>query len=268
MFTKRFAVVVAIREARRRHGVAQRMSVGVLAVTLASTSMAPVLAQGVDQRPHGTQHHQAQVNSALARGKGKTVTKTFANTNAIIIPKTGSTDNFGPANPYPSTIRVGGPKNSRITDVNLTLQDFGHTFSRDVDVLLVAPGGRNAVVMGDVGGIVGAEGDVKNLTLTLDDEAAALLPGEAKLTSGTFRPRDQFGLDDADDINSPDLTSFPAPAPTPSGKNALSIFDGSDPNGEWRLFVVDDSRIDTGALAGGWSLEMTTKHKRARHKKH
>ena len=36
------------------------------------------------------------------------------------------------------------------------------------------------------------------------------------------------------------------------------LVSGADANGEWRLFVVDDASIDSGSIAGGWSLEITT----------
>ena len=36
------------------------------------------------------------------------------------------------------------------------------------------------------------------------------------------------------------------------------MFDGTDPNGTWQLFVVDDEQGDKGAITGGWSLHITT----------
>ena len=36
----------------------------------------------------------------------------------------------------------------------------------------------------------------------------------------------------------------------------LSSFDGKDPNGTWKLFVIDDTPGGEGAFAGGWSLEL------------
>ncbi len=38
----------------------------------------------------------------------------------------------------------------------------------------------------------------------------------------------------------------------------LSGFDGKDPNGTWKLYVIDDTRFAVGTLAGGWSLEIDT----------
>ena len=52
--------------------------------------------------------------------------------------------------------------------------------------------------------------------------------------------------------------TFPSPANTlPTDGSALSVFDGTDPNGTWNLFVVDDVARTRGQFAGGWSLEIT-----------
>jgi hypothetical protein len=108
--------------------------------------------------------------------------------------------------------------------------------------------------MSDVG-IFEEPSPADNITLTLDDEAAAPLPIDTPLTSGNFRSRDAFGESDT-------IVDFPIPAPAPSGSDALATFDGLDPNGEWRLFVLDDTGGDQGNLAEGWSLAITAKVKK------
>ena len=110
--------------------------------------------------------------------------------------------------------------------------------------------------MSDAGDPPGDEA-VTGITLTLDDEAATFLPEEEVLTTGSFRPTD---------VGEGFFDDFPGPAPTPTGNTALSIFDGANPDGQWQLFVFDNGFQDTGALAGGWALEITAKSKsRKRH---
>ncbi len=169
------------------------------------------------------------------RPKFKTVTRTFSNATPITIPSTGI-----PANPFPSEIKVAGLKQGRLLDVNVTLSGFSHTFPDDVDVQLESPNLRRAVILSDVG----SSDDVSNLTIKLDDQAAAFLPPNSLLGSGTFRPTND-GLVD----------NFPPPA-APSSDVALSTFKGINPNGSWRLYVVDDSSPDGGSFAGGWSLQI------------
>jgi subtilisin-like proprotein convertase family protein len=178
--------------------------------------------------------------------KGKTQRRTFSQPNAVVIP-----DNTT-ANPYPSEIEVSGFKKGKVTDVDLTLRGFNHGYTHDVDVLLVAPNGRNAIVMSDVG-----NNSASSLTITLDDGAADPLPVSGPLESGTFQPADYINVGDP----------FPG-APTPSGDVALSTFKGINPNGAWQLFVVDDTGGNVGAFSGGWDLEITAKVKNKKHKKH
>lgn len=162
------------------------------------------------------------------------LTQSFTNPGAITIPVGGN------AAPYPSSITVSGFANGAITDVNLTLNDFSHTIPVDVDVLLAAThlSGQNAIVMSDVGG----HSEVTTIDLTLDDQAASNLPDP--LVEGTFRPAN-FEAGDT------------FPTQTPSGNVVLSVFNTSNPNGTWQLFVVDDFNSEGGSIEGGWSLQIT-----------
>jgi subtilisin-like proprotein convertase family protein len=237
--------------------IGHKLTLSVLAATLALTAALPVIAGETPHKRHGHEQRQEQDVSGEARGNGnkkggktKAVKKTFATIGgAITVPEDTSQTN-GIAGPYPSAIPVQGFKQARITDVNVTLRGFSHGFPRDLDLLLVAPDGRNAVILSDAG-IDGAGAAVENLTLTLDDEAAASLTNNAAFASGTVR---SFNLDTGSD-------AFPAPAPAASENVALSTFDGLNPNGDWQLFVLDDSPGDTGRITNGWSLEITAKAK-------
>ena len=124
----------------------------------------------------------------------------------------------------------------------MSLNNITHTFPDDIDVLLVGPTGANAIIMSDAGG----SADATNVTLVFDDAAASPLPDLSALSSGTFQP-----------TNHPPADTFPSPAPTPSGATALSVFNGTSPNGVWRLFVRDDALGDFGSIAGGWCLTIT-----------
>jgi len=143
--------------------------------------------------------------------------------------------------PYPSTISVSGV--GIVSDVNVTLHGVTGPYPDDSDFLLVGPGGQ-ATIMSDAGGGSGPNA-LNNVDITLDDEAAAPLPDEAPITSGSYQPANYLGVD-----------PFPAPAPVATGQSNLSVFDGASGNGEWRLFVVDDFAAFRMTLSG-WSLEIT-----------
>lgn len=172
-------------------------------------------------------------------------TFTFANTNAIII--NDSTNPPTAASPYSSTNVVSGLNGSVITKVTVQLFGFAHTFPSDVAILLVGPDGQNSILMANVGG--STKMPVTNIDLTFDDGAASYLPLESQLVSGTYKP-------------TTNTFSFPFPPPAPSTNQIMGAFlgnfNGTEPNGVWNLFVMDDYSQDSGIITGGWSLTITT----------
>jgi subtilisin-like proprotein convertase family protein len=162
---------------------------------------------------------------------------TFVNPGTITI-----SDNQA-ANPYPSTIHVAGLAGT-ITKVTATLLNLSHARSDDIDVLLVAPSGRAVLLMSDAGGNTSLSG----VTLKFDDAATSSLSDKKQIVSGTYKPTD-FGAS---------RDTFQSPAPNAAYGVLLSAINGTDPNGDWRLFVVDDQNPNAGRINGGWSLALTT----------
>ena len=111
-------------------------------------------------------------------------------------------------------------------------------------MLLVSPLGQPILVMSDAGGSNAASG----VTLKFSDDALLSLPDESPLVSGTFRPSNYGAGQD----------TFAAPAPAGPYETALDILRGTDANGTWSLYVMDDTTGNAGNLAGGWSLEFDT----------
>jgi large repetitive protein len=174
-------------------------------------------------------------------------TKTFSNGNIIRVPANQiSGGTFGKADPYPSTIKVSGFKS--VTDVNVTIRFANHSHPDDLDVLLVGPTGRTAILWSDAGGTNAITGT----TLTLDEEAQVFLPDSGQISAQRYKTSNyQVGED-----NWPD-------APQESGNRLLSTFDGTNPTGEWKLYVFDDTqqpdtgdRNGSGTFANGWSLRI------------
>ncbi|MCA9881286.1 MAG: cadherin-like domain-containing protein [Thermomicrobiales bacterium] len=140
----------------------------------------------------------------------------------------------------PSSITVSGIEKP-IADVNVTLAGFTHGSPGDIDFLLVGPGGQSALVVSDVGT------SANNVTLTLDDSAANQIVSGAALASGRFQPTNFSSATD----------NFAPPAPAKTSNSKLGIFNSTDANGTWTLFVKN-AQGGTGAVNGGWSLEITS----------
>ncbi|MEN9573245.1 MAG: hypothetical protein RL514_1100 [Verrucomicrobiota bacterium] len=163
------------------------------------------------------------------------VNYTWSSGNAITL------NDAAVASPYPSVITVVGVPGV-LNKLTVTLSNLTHAAPADLDFLLVGPQGQSVVLMSDAG----SGNAVSGVTLTFDESLGATLPTTGLINSGTYRTADYGGAD-----------LFPAPAPAgPYGTN-LGNFSGSNPNGAWTLYVVDDSAGSVGVLTNGWSLQFT-----------
>lgn len=196
-----------------------------------------------DGTPLGTVSFNIRTGATIAN------TYSFANTASIQIPAIGTGASTGsPSAPYPSNIAVSGVAGT-VVGMSMTIHNFSHTFPGDVDLLLVGPGGQKFIPLSDLGGGT----DAVNLTITLDDAATAALP--ATFVSGTFRP----GNSGSGDLFPPPAPAAPYQSPSTAGSATFtSVFGAMSPNGTWSLYVVDDAGVDSGSIAGGWSLTFQT----------
>jgi uncharacterized repeat protein (TIGR01451 family) len=72
------------------------------------------------------------------------------------------------------------------------------------------------------------------------------LPDSTAIIGGTYAPTDYEPGD-----------PFAPPAPAGAAGSTFAIFNATDPQGIWSLYVVDDTTGDAGSIAGGWSLSLT-----------
>jgi uncharacterized delta-60 repeat protein/uncharacterized repeat protein (TIGR01451 family) len=174
-----------------------------------------------------------------------TLTNTFVNPGLIVInDKTNSSPAGMAASPYPSIINVSGVGGSLIK-ATVTFTKLTHTWPADIDALLESPIQQNVLLMANEG----AGFAVNGVTLTFDANGPAL-PQTGQIVSGTYKPTASFPV-----------ATFPVPAPSapsPSYSTNLPDFNGSNPNGGWSLFVMDDQAINAGAISNGWSLNLIT----------
>ena len=127
-----------------------------------------------------------------------------------------------------------------MVDVNVVLRGITHPYPDDIDVMLVAPDGRSTILMSDVGGGTSVTG----VMVTIDDQALNTFPDAGPLVAGAYQPANYDTTD-----------SFPSvSAPAPNAR--LARLNGGNPNGEWRLYVVDDEAGYSGEFSGGWDLTL------------
>ena len=163
----------------------------------------------------------------------------WTNSDSMIIPE------FGLAEIYPSQIPVQcapGP----ITELRVTLRGLSHSFPDDLDILLVGPDGTAVALMSDAGG--GTGNRLSGIDVTFDDNAAAPVPDFDLILPGSYRPANYLDVNEGPDF-------YPPPAPAGANATQLSAFFGSDPNGVWSLYIVDDHGRDGGSLTNGWVLD-------------
>ncbi|MFN6117785.1 MAG: proprotein convertase P-domain-containing protein, partial [Flavobacteriales bacterium] len=151
----------------------------------------------------------------------------------------GLTISDGNSSPYPGTIAVSGVAGS-IIDLRVTMTNFNHTWPNDVDVVLFGPTGAHSIIFTDA---IGGSGGVtaRNYTFAV---GATALPTTGFPASGTY------GV-----VNGGTFSG--AGTPSAVTNTGLGVFNGTNPNGTWSLFVFDDTGGDIGTI-GSWSLEIST----------
>jgi uncharacterized delta-60 repeat protein/uncharacterized repeat protein (TIGR01451 family) len=152
-------------------------------------------------------------------------------------------DDYTKARPYPSIINVGGV-GTVVTRATVTLSNIYHSWPSDINMLLVSPTGGKSYLMSKAGGSYA----LSKTTLTFDDTATASLPFGTKISSSTNKPSAYAAAP----------PPFPIPAPPAPYPTNLAGLMGSNPNGDWSLFVYDDSPLNSGIISNGWSLSLIT----------
>lgn len=196
-------------------------------------------------------------------------TTTVSNATPIVIGDNSTNPN---TTPYPSNITIAGAVGT-ITNVTVVLRGLSIGRPRDLDILLVAPGGQALILVSDVAGVTEPNSTTTNVTITLQDGSPSLpgdVIGTTPLVTGTFRPTNNGAGEGAMPAPAPALTTanYP-PASTDAGSTACTgctqtfaskfAQPGVAANGVWSLYVDDDSLTGTpGTMATGWTLNVTT----------
>lgn len=223
-------------------------------VTIADDDVPALTIDDVSINEGNSGTRNATFTARLSSAAAQTVTVSYATAAGTAAPATvpGPFAGFGVSIPESSstdapftTMAVVNGVSGAVNKVTVTLTGLTHRWARDLDVLLVGPAGQKVVLLSDSGGPQLAD----DVTLTFDDGAASNLTSAA-LASGTFRPTN---LADSEPTGA---DTFASPAPLGPYSSALSAFNGSNPNGVWTLYVVDDFPSSDGGSLTGWSLSI------------
>lgn len=145
------------------------------------------------------------------------------------------------ANPFPAQINVS-TSITAILDANITLTGITHANARDIELLLLSPGGTYISLYSS-----DCDDPISDVTWIFDDEAGGDLPS-AGCGSGTYLSgADSSYVMDAETAL-PDESTY---------VDLLSSVDGQDPNGLWSLYVYDWNGNGLSGSITNWSLEIT-----------
>ncbi|USO00131.1 MAG: proprotein convertase P-domain-containing protein [Phycisphaeraceae bacterium] len=141
-------------------------------------------------------------------------------------------DNGGPGSPFSSSITVSD--SYAITDLQLNINDFTHTFVGDLIITLSH--GATSLTVVDRPGV---------------PEWSSF--GWAYNLNGNYTFSDDASVDWDNILGGVQDTNFNIPSGSYLPENPLSAFDGSNVNGLWTLTISDNAGADLGAV-GSWGL--------------
>ena len=176
--------------------------------------------------------------------------------------------------PYPSVINVGtdttGITNA-VSTVQVTLNGFAASSLEDVQMLLVSPDRNHALdFFDDIGG--GAGSPTAGFTVADNGSSGRLPEGSGSITNGaTYEPTSYANASSSFPPTFPAIPSLPSalsflqvpasfslagPGGGSPGATFLSSFNNATANGNWTLYVFDNS-TSTISVTGGWCLKIT-----------
>lgn len=179
---------------------------------------------------------------------GAGLADSHSNSGTIAVPDSPGGGSVGSA-PV-SQVDVSGEPT--VTRVSVQLWGFAHPEPDDVDVLVVGPDGTQVVLMSDAGG----DNSVGGIDLNFDDDASSILSDEGVLSSGNYPPSNYDASTSLPGCAGEPATDVFPLAPAGTVSPMLSAFQGSDPNGTWSLYVVDDCGGFSGSVQGGWTVNV------------
>ena len=175
------------------------------------------------------------LTAILSEGSAEASNEVFNNNTPVAI-----TDNT-PASSEQSSITVPPATfDGTVTQVGVSLNMLSFNNTGELDFLLVGPTGVKMTLLSDCG--TGANNAFPQFIPT----------GTAPNCTGAI------GFGPYLPVDGDPGESLPAPAPAAPYSLDLGAFNGTDPNGNWTLYMNDDANQgQPGNLSGGWAISIT-----------
>ncbi len=162
-------------------------------------------------------------------------TQTFANSAAI------SVISMGAANVYPSNIPVSGMP-AFLHGFNVKVPYLFHTVNfNEVDLLLEAPNGQRLMLLSDLNS---SSGPVAIFDVGFGTESEIVAAPNTVTNGANFLPANFGGVPD----------TFPVLGPVNQPNPDPFAWQDINPNGTWKLYVIDDTPGGNANLQNGWSI--------------
>lgn len=160
-----------------------------------------------------------------------------------VIPRAISIPSSGVASRYPATIEVFG-QSTNFNSVQIILYHLYHDRPEDLDILLASPTGTNIMLMSDAIGT----NPISNVTFVF--RAWEGLPPEGPSHNIPWGATVAYRAS-----NYGEEESLQSPAPSMPYSTNLNDLVGTNPNGQWKLYIYDDKDWRAGYLWGSWRLK-------------
>jgi len=193
-------------------------------------------------------------NTPTVTVNGTTVS--YCNAGKITVPNPENPSDIGAGFPNPSNINIGNMFGT-IKSVTVSLNGYSEGQPDFLTSVLVGPAATTGATLDFFSG-AGGPNPSGTFNLVFSDAAGSLAPQSA-LSSGTFKPSSY----NTTDTFTPTISGFytlPGTynyAPTSGSSSFASVFQSTNPNGNWDLYFNQTGNNPGGGVTAGWCLNFT-----------
>jgi hypothetical protein len=181
----------------------------------------------------------------------------YCNTGKVAVPNPSSANDIGAGYPNPSNINIENLFGT-VKSVTVSLNGYSEGEPEFLTSLLVGPAATTGATLDFFSG-AGGPNAAGPFNLIFSDAGSSLAPQNTALTAGTFKPTSY----NTTDTYTPTISGFytlPGTynyAATSGTSTFASVFQSTNPNGNWDLYFNQTGDNPGGGIATGWCLNFT-----------